>query len=238
MGVIVGRNRPHVVVHPVLVPVELSNDIAQTGEAPPIFAQAAGPRLSYLAFEPPAPQGEAILVADDSHIATVADLKGKKIALNKGSNVHYLLVKALEKAGLAYEDVETVFLPPADARPAFETKAVDAWAIWDPFLASAQSALGAKILTNAEGLAPNYQFYLGDRSFLEGNAEAARAKFDKLLNFTSAESAALQILAAVEGNKRRVLVGLDAKFLDKLVRVLGSWYQPIITAFAKRDMLG
>ncbi|CAN6484421.1 unnamed protein product [Victoria cruziana] len=71
-----------------------------------------------------------------------------------------------------------------------------------------------------------------------GNAEAARAKFDKLLNFTSAESAALQILAAVEGNKRRVLVGLDAKFLDKLVRVLGSWYQPIITAFAKRDMLG
>jgi NAD(P)-dependent dehydrogenase (short-subunit alcohol dehydrogenase family) len=71
-----------------------------------------------------------------------------------------------------------------------------------------------------------------------GNAEAARAKFDKLLNFTTAESAALQILAAVEGNKRRVLVGLDAKFLDKLVRILGSWYQPIITAFAKRDMLG
>jgi NAD(P)-dependent dehydrogenase (short-subunit alcohol dehydrogenase family) len=71
-----------------------------------------------------------------------------------------------------------------------------------------------------------------------GDAEAARAKFDKLLNFTTAESAALQILRAVEGNKRRVLVGLDAKFLDKLVRVLGSWYQPIITAFAKRDMLG
>jgi NAD(P)-dependent dehydrogenase (short-subunit alcohol dehydrogenase family) len=71
-----------------------------------------------------------------------------------------------------------------------------------------------------------------------GDSEAARAKFDKLLNFTTAESAALQILAAVEGNKRRVLVGLDAKFLDKLVRILGSWYQPIITAFAKRDMLG
>jgi NAD(P)-dependent dehydrogenase (short-subunit alcohol dehydrogenase family) len=71
-----------------------------------------------------------------------------------------------------------------------------------------------------------------------GDSEAARAKFDKLLNFTTAESAALQILRAVEGNQRRVLVGLDAKFLDKLVRILGSWYQPIITAFAKRDMLG
>jgi sulfonate transport system substrate-binding protein len=149
-------------------------DIAQTGEAPPIFAQAAGPRLAYLAFEPPAPKGEAILVHSDSTIASVADLKGKKVALNKGSNVHYLLVKALEKAGLAYEDVETVFLPPADARPAFETKAVDAWAIWDPFLASAESALGAKVLANAEGLAPNYQFYLGDRGFLEANPEAAK----------------------------------------------------------------
>lgn len=149
-------------------------DIAQTGEAPPIFAQAAGPRLAYLAFEPPAPKGEAILVHGDSTIASVADLKGKKVALNKGSNVHYLLVKALESAGLAYEDVETVFLPPADARPAFETKAVDAWAIWDPFLASAESALGAKVLANAEGLAPNYQFYLGDRAFLEANSDAAK----------------------------------------------------------------
>ncbi|MCH8178760.1 MAG: SDR family NAD(P)-dependent oxidoreductase [Proteobacteria bacterium] len=71
-----------------------------------------------------------------------------------------------------------------------------------------------------------------------GKAEEARAKFDKLLNATTAESAALQILRAVEGNQRRVLVGLDAKFLDKLVRVLGSWYQPLITLFAKKGMLG
>jgi len=71
-----------------------------------------------------------------------------------------------------------------------------------------------------------------------GKTEEARAKFDKLLNATTAESAALQILRAVEGNQRRVLVGLDAKFLDKLVRVLGSWYQPLITLFAKKGMLG
>ena len=150
-------------------------DIAQTGEAPPIFAQAAGPRLTYLAYEPPAPKGEAILVHGDSAIASVADLKGKKVALNKGSNVHYLLVKALAAAGLVYEDVEITFLPPADARAAFETKAVDAWAIWDPFLASAESALGAKVLTNAEGLAPNYQFYFSDRSFFDANTDAAKA---------------------------------------------------------------
>jgi NAD(P)-dependent dehydrogenase (short-subunit alcohol dehydrogenase family) len=71
-----------------------------------------------------------------------------------------------------------------------------------------------------------------------GKTEEARAKFDKLLNATSAESAARQILRAVEGNQRRVLVGLDAKFLDKFVRLLGSWYQPFTTFFAKKGMLG
>ena len=70
-----------------------------------------------------------------------------------------------------------------------------------------------------------------------GKTEQARAKFDKLLNGTTAESAALQILRAVQGNKRRVLIGLDAKFLDKLVRVLGASYQPLITLFAKKGML-
>jgi NAD(P)-dependent dehydrogenase (short-subunit alcohol dehydrogenase family) len=71
-----------------------------------------------------------------------------------------------------------------------------------------------------------------------GSAQAAKDRFDKLLNATSAESAARQILRGVEGNQRRVLVGLDAKFLDKLVRVLGSWYQPLTTLFAKKGMLG
>ncbi|AWI52283.1 short-chain dehydrogenase [Aquabacterium olei] len=71
-----------------------------------------------------------------------------------------------------------------------------------------------------------------------GKSEVARAKFDKLLNATSAESAALQILKAVERNERRVLVGMDAKFLDKLVRLLGSAYQPLTTFFAKKSMLG
>ena len=79
-----------------------SVDVGFVGEAPPIFAQAAGADLVYVANQPPAPQGEAIVVAKDSPIRSVADLKGRKVALNKGSNVHYLLVKALEKAGVPY----------------------------------------------------------------------------------------------------------------------------------------
>src|SRR6266516_3956812 len=85
-------------------------DFTHSGEAPPIFAQAAGVPLLYIGHEHPAPKIEAILVPKDSPIKTITDLKGKKIALNKGSNVHYLLVRALEQAGLKYTDVELVFL--------------------------------------------------------------------------------------------------------------------------------
>ncbi|ADH88189.1 aliphatic sulfonates family ABC transporter, periplasmic ligand-binding protein [Ancylobacter novellus DSM 506] len=150
-------------------------DIGQTGEAPPIFAQAASDNLLYLANEPPAPKGEAILVPKDSPITSVADLKGKTVGLNKGSNVHFLLVKALEKAGLAYTDITTKFLPPADARAAFEKGALDAWAIWDPFQASAELAIGARVLTTAEGIVPNYQFYLGSRKFANANPAVIEA---------------------------------------------------------------
>lgn len=142
-------------------------DFGNTGEAPPIFAQAAGAPIQYVAYEPPAPKGEAILVPKDSKISSVAELKGKKVALNKGSNVHYLLVKALEKAGVKYSDIEPVFLAPADARAAFERGAVDAWVIWDPFQAAAEAATGARTLADGTGIVANYQFYFSSKKFLE-----------------------------------------------------------------------
>jgi sulfonate transport system substrate-binding protein len=145
-------------------------DFGNTGEAPPIFAQAAGAPIQYVAYEPPAPQGEAILVPKDSKLTSVAGLRGKKIALNKGSNVHYLLVKALEQAGVKYSEVEPVFLAPADARAAFERGAVDAWVIWDPFQAAAEAATGARTLADGTGVVANYQFYFSSKKFLESNS--------------------------------------------------------------------
>ena len=144
-------------------------DFGNTGEAPPIFAQAAGAPIQYVAYEPPAPQGEAILVPKDSPLKTVADLKGKKVALNKGSNVHYLLVKALEKAGVKYSEITPVFLAPADARAAFEKGAVDAWVIWDPFQAAAEVATQARTLADGTGIVSNYQFYFSSQKFLSAD---------------------------------------------------------------------
>src|SRR4051795_3052056 len=146
-----------------------SIDFGNTGEAPPIFAQAAGTPIQYVAYEPPAPRGEAILVPQDSKLNSVADLKGKKVALNKGSNVHYLLVKALKKAGVKYSEIEPVFLAPADARAAFERGAVEAWVIWDPFQSAAEAATGARTPTDGTNIVANYQFYFSSKNFVEGD---------------------------------------------------------------------
>ena len=155
-------------------------DFGVAGEAPPIFAQAAGAPLVYLANDPPAPRGEAILVPKESPLKSVADLRGKKVVLNKGSNVHYLLVRALEQAGLKYTDIQPGFLAPADALAAFTRGAVDAWVIWDPYEAAAEASTGARILADGTGLVTNYQFYFSSKKFLAENAPAADVVLEAL----------------------------------------------------------
>ncbi|TFW31286.1 sulfonate ABC transporter substrate-binding protein [Duganella callida] len=155
-------------------------DFGTVGEAPPIFAQAAGANLVYVGNEPPSPASEAIVVPRDSKLRSLADLRGKKVVLNKGSNVHYLLVKALEKAGLGYKDIDVVYLPPADARAAFERGSVDAWAIWDPFLAAAEKQLHARVLADGKGLVANHQFYLAARPYAEKNADIVRIVLEEI----------------------------------------------------------
>src|SRR5580698_9107201 len=155
-------------------------DFGIAGEAPPIFAQAAGADLVYVGYEPPASAGEAILVPKDSPIKTVAELKGKKVALNKGSNVHFMLVKLLEKAGVNYKDIDAIFLTPADARAAFERGSVDAWAIWEPFLAAAQRQTGARILADGNGVVSNHQFFLASRSYAAKRADVVAIVLEEL----------------------------------------------------------
>ena len=146
-----------------------SIDFGHTGEAPPIFAQAAGAPLVYVAHEPPNPKGEAILVSQNSQIQDVAQLKGKKVALNKGANVHYLLVQALAAAGLKYSDIQPVYLPPAEARAAFERGSVDAWAIWDPFFTAAKRATGARVRQPALVQVPSPSPLSGEKATIQSS---------------------------------------------------------------------
>lgn len=157
-----------------------SIDVGTTGEAPPIFAQAAGADLVYIGNEPPAPSAEALIVPKDSPVRSVADLKGKKIAVGKGSNANFLLVKLIENAGLKFSDVEVAYLPPADARAAFESGRVDAWAIWDPFLAAAEKQLNARVVADGKGAVANHQFYLAARAYAEKHPEIVHILLDEI----------------------------------------------------------
>jgi sulfonate transport system substrate-binding protein len=150
-------------------------DFGVAGEAPPVFAQANGAPIVYVAADPPAPSAEAILVHANSPLHAVAELRGKTVALNRGSNVHYFLAAALASAGVPYDAVNLKFLPPTDARAAFDSGAVDAWVIWDPFLSNVLRTSDARVLRDGSGIAQNVPYYLSTSTFAGAHPELVRS---------------------------------------------------------------
>lgn len=217
-----------------------SIDFGYVGEAPPVFAQAAGANFVYSAYEISTPDAEAILVPKDSPLKSVADLKGKKVAFNKGSDVHWLVVALLKKAGLHYSDIEPVYLAPADARAAFEKGAIDAWAIWDPFQAAAEKQLHARRLASGVGAVSHHQFFLSARPFAEKHADVLRIVLEEIsregqwIRANTAQAAAQ--LAPIQGLDTDVIeVGLkryehifkpiDAPVLAEQQRIADAFYE-------------
>jgi sulfonate transport system substrate-binding protein len=96
-----------------------SVDFGGTGDAPPVFAQAANKDLFYVGAEPPKPDSSAILVKPDAPLKTLADLKGRRIAFQRGSSAHFLVVQALKKGQVDWSQIQPVYLAPSDARVAF-----------------------------------------------------------------------------------------------------------------------
>ncbi|WP_380180478.1 aliphatic sulfonate ABC transporter substrate-binding protein [Kalamiella sp. sgz302252] len=145
-------------------------DFGTTGEVPPLFAQAAHSPLRYVAFEPAAPQSVALVVTQESDIHSLADLRGRRIAVNKGSNVHYLLLQLLDEADLTLDDVRIVYAPPKYPLTPSDRQAVDAWMMWDPLLSEAEQH-GLRVLANGAGRVNNHQFYLAHRDFADRNGD-------------------------------------------------------------------
>jgi sulfonate transport system substrate-binding protein len=144
-----------------------SVDFGYVGDSPPIFAQAGGARIRYVAAVKSEGNTQAIVVPQDSPIKTLADLKGKRIAFGKGSSAHNLLVAALEKAGLAWSDITPAPLAPADATAAFAKGAVDAWSIWDPYLALAELNEHARVIAFDKDVHKPNAFYIAGTDFVE-----------------------------------------------------------------------
>ena len=208
-----------------------SVSLGEVGEAPPIFAQAANANLVYVANQPAMPTAEALIVQKDSPIQSIKDLKGKRVVLNKGSNVHYLLLKLLEANNLKPDDIQVVYLPPADARAAFEKGAVDAWVIWDPFFAAAEQQIGARVIANGENLVKNYQFYMADRKFAEQNPEVVKAVINEL-------NVAADWMMKNQDEAAKILekpTGLDASILKTSIGRMNLGVQPISNQVATQQ---
>ena len=155
-------------------------DIAHSGDAPLIFAQTAGVPFVYFGVSAISPESSGLVVPKDSPLKTLAELRGKKIAFAKGSSAHYLVALALERAKLTFTDIKPIYLQPPDARAALQSGTVDAWAIWDPFLAAAEIDAQARSLTAGMKLSPHREFYFGRREFVETNPMLVSALLEVL----------------------------------------------------------
>jgi sulfonate transport system substrate-binding protein len=197
-------------------------DIGQTGDLPPIFLQANVPKaILYFGHEPKAGSSEAIIVREEAPIHGISDLKGRTIAVTRGSDAHWLLLSALEQNGLSPKDVHISYLFPAAARPAFEAGKVDAWAIWDPYLSSAGQH--ARTLITGNEIHGAMEFYLCSRTFSEDRPDILQIVKKAL---TEADSWAqenreevVKILAAS--------TGLEPEIVRKSVSRITFRFQPM-----------
>ncbi|MCZ2203122.1 aliphatic sulfonate ABC transporter substrate-binding protein [Cylindrospermopsis raciborskii] len=151
-------------------------DIGTVGETPPIFSQAAGiTEVIYIAGRVPSRGlGQGVIVRANSPIKKLADIKGKRVAFQRGSNAHYLLAKALKEVGLKISDVKVVGLTPSEARDAFVQDKVEVWVGGDPFLALVEKTIPVRNLRNAARINTLGAFYLGRREFINKNPQLVR----------------------------------------------------------------
>lgn len=122
-------------------------DVGVVGNAPPVFAQAAGSAARIIGAADGAQNNNALLVPAGSDVQQIADLKGRRIAVAKGTSGHYLLLAALQQAGLQPQDVSIAYASPVDAQNAFASSHLDAWAVWYPFVGQAVAG-GARVLVD------------------------------------------------------------------------------------------
>jgi NitT/TauT family transport system substrate-binding protein/sulfonate transport system substrate-binding protein len=205
-----------------------SIDYGTTGDSPPIFAQAAGANLVYVAAQEAAGSGAAILVKDGSNINALSDLKGKKVGFAKASSSHNLTIAALEKAGLTYKDVEPVYLAPADGAAAFAKGAIDAWTIWDPFFAVAEAQPGTKVLAPAKGIVTQNSFFLANADFAKANPEIISAVNEGLAATARWAETHRKDVTAVFSKATGIAADIQQKAVDRTEFVIHPLRDPVI----------
>lgn len=144
-------------------------DLGAVGDAPFLFAYSSGAKIKAVQATRSAGGGAstALISPKSSAVLRPEQLKGRRVATGRGSIGHYLLIRVLERAGLKASDVETVFLAPGDAKAAFSSGAIDAWATWGPYLGAALNHDGAHLIADGRGLLTGLGFYAASQKAIE-----------------------------------------------------------------------
>jgi sulfonate transport system substrate-binding protein len=150
-----------------------SIDVGEVGDAPPVFAAAGGSQIAVVSALEGNPNGSAILVPKSSPIHTVAELRGKIVAVAQGSSADYHLLAELTKAGLTIKDITPDYLQPAEGQAAFASGHVAAWDVWSPFIEQAESQDHARVLVTGSGIGQTYSFVVAAKAALSDPAKAA-----------------------------------------------------------------
>ncbi|GII67041.1 ABC transporter substrate-binding protein [Sphaerisporangium krabiense] len=148
-------------------------DIGAVGNTPPIFAAAANSKIAVVAADQMNAKSSAVVVPPGSPITATAQLKGRRVAVAKGSSAHYHLLAVLKKDGLSFKDITVSYLQPADALAAFTSGRIDAWAIWDPYTSQAVVQNKARILVDGTGYVNGYNFQVAGRDALADKDKTA-----------------------------------------------------------------
>ncbi len=205
-------------------------DLGLAADAPFIFAYQSGSPVKAIGVQAPAHQAAdalAVLVKQGSPIRGVQDLVGKSVATTRGSIGHHLLLQALERAHIPASAVRVTFLPPGDAKAAFDSGAIDAWSTWTPYtnVAIKEGALavvdakdyGLPLyidIANADTIAPKKAIL---KDFLAREAKAvawARAHPDEFSQVLAKETGLpLDIARASFDRNNRISQPIDGKVI-------------------------
>lgn len=203
-------------------------DYGYTGDSPPVFAQAAHGRLVYAAAIPARGYGQGIVVPRGSAIRSIADLKGKKVGVGKASSAHNLLIASLESAHLKWEDITPVYLAPADAAAAFSRGAIDAWSIWDPYLAIAELNADARQLELDRDATAQNSFFLANSDFAAKHPDIVRGVNEEIEKAAKWAETHRGEVAALYAEASGVALAAQKKSVDRAEFAVGPLDDKVI----------
>jgi sulfonate transport system substrate-binding protein len=199
-------------------------DIGLLGDTPAIIAKSAGINTRIIGLTSSGPKSLAVIVPAKSGIRTPRDLKGKKVAVVKGSYAHHLLVLVLQKGGLTTSDIKFINLSQADIVTSIQNGNIDAAAVWEPVITKLESQGTARVLADGTGIKKGVLVIVATNDIVTKKRERARA-------FLKAYQRGAQFIKSNPKEAARLISGDVNLPSDLLLKVLAKLdFHPAIQA--------